>query len=101
MEQDAVHAYKPTSTEERGTILAGIEDILQTLDDNKMKLQALSFSRFVDYFQRSARDWEILLSQIGDLTSVWLQVQLKRMYLESIFIGSEDIKQQLPRAIGK
>jgi dynein heavy chain len=59
-----------------------------------MKLQTLSSSQFVGYFQRSVREWEILLSQIGDLTSVWLQVQLKWMYLESIFIGSEDVKQQ-------
>jgi dynein heavy chain len=86
----------PSSTEDCGFILSGIDDILQTLDDNKMKLQTLSSSMFVGYFQRQVREWEILLSQIGDLMSVWLQVQLKRMYLESIFIGSEDIKQQLP-----
>ncbi|OHS98802.1 Dynein heavy chain family protein [Tritrichomonas foetus] len=94
----SVHPYRrsPTSTEDRGFILAGIEDILQTLDDNKMKLQTLSSSRFVAHFQKQVREWEIMLSQIGDLTSVWLQVQLKWMYLESIFIGSEDIKQQLP-----
>lgn len=93
-----VHVYKrsPTATEERGYILSGIDEILTVLDDNKMRLQTLSSSRFVGFFQRLVREWEILLSQIGDLVSIWLQVQLKWMYLESIFIGSEDIKQQLP-----
>jgi len=93
-----VHIYKrtPTAVEERGLILSGIDDILSTLDDNKMKLQTLSSSRFVGYFQKQVREWEILLSQVGDLVTVWLQVQLKWMYLESIFIGSEDIKMQLP-----
>ncbi|KAH0806962.1 dynein heavy chain 10, axonemal-like [Histomonas meleagridis] len=86
----------PYSNEERGYILSGIEDILTTLDDNKMKLQSLSSSRFVTYFQKSVHEWEIILSKIGDLINIWLQVQLKWMYLESIFIGSEDIKQQLP-----
>ena len=61
-----------------------------------MKLQTLSSSRFVAYFSRAVHDWEVLLSQITEVVQVWLQVQLKWMYLESIFIGSEDIKQQLP-----
>ena len=93
-----VHVYKrtPTATEERGLILAGIDEILSQLDDNKIKLQTLSSSRFVAFFQKQVHDWEVLLSQIGDLVQIWLQVQLKWMYLESIFIGSEDIKQQLP-----
>ena len=93
-----VHVYKrtPTATEERGLILSGIDEILSVLDDNKMKLQTLSSSRFVGFFQKQVHEWEILLSQVGDLVQIWLQVQLKWMYLESIFIGSDDIKQQLP-----
>ena len=32
---------------------------------------------------------------ISECIEVWLQVQKKWMYLEGIFIGNEDIKQQL------
>jgi dynein heavy chain len=92
-----VYKRTPTATEERGFILSGIDEILLILDDNKAKLQALSSSKYVAHFQKEVREWEILLSQIGDLTSVWLQVQMKWMYLESIFIGSEDIQQQLEK----
>jgi hypothetical protein len=67
--------------------------VLQILKDNKATLQALSSSKYVVHFPKAIRELEITLSQIGDLTSVWLQVQLKWMYLESIFIGSEDIQQ--------
>jgi dynein heavy chain len=92
-----VYKRTPTATEERGFILAWIDEILLILDDNKAKLQALSSSKYVAHFAKEVREWEILLSQIGDLTSVWLQVQMKLMYLEPIFIGSENIQQQLER----
>ena len=46
------------------------EDILQELDDNKMKLQSLSSSRFVGFFQTRVREWEVNLSNIDELVSV-------------------------------
>ena len=39
--------------------------------------------------------WEKDLNTISDVIDVWLIVQRKWMYLESIFNGSEDIRQQL------
>lgn len=39
-----VHRF-PAATDDSGFMLAGIEDILQQLDDNKLKLQTLSASR--------------------------------------------------------
>jgi len=35
------------------------------------------------------------LNLISECIEVWLQVQKKWIYLEGIFIGNEDIKQQL------
>lgn len=42
------------------------------------------------------RAWELKLSLIGECIEVWMLVQRKWMYLESIFVGSDDIRHQLP-----
>ena len=66
-----IHPYRRSpSADERGYMLAGIEDILQELDDNKMELQSLSSSRFVGFFQTRVREWEVNLSNIDELVSV-------------------------------
>ncbi|KAI8847268.1 dynein heavy chain and region D6 of dynein motor-domain-containing protein [Chytridium lagenaria] len=83
-------------TEDRGFILGAIDEITLTLDDNAMSLQSMGASRFVSAFLPAVQQWEKILSHIGEVTEVWMVVQRKWMYLESIFIGSGDIRQQLP-----
>lgn len=41
------------------------------------------------------RKWEKDLANVGEVTTVWMQVQRKWMYLESIFIGADDIRMQV------
>lgn len=83
-------------TEDRGFILGVIDEITLMLDDNAMSLQSMGASKFVTAFLPVVQQWEKLLSHIGEVTEVWMVVQRKWMYLESIFIGSGDIRQQLP-----
>ncbi|KAM4707116.1 dynein axonemal heavy chain 10 [Discoglossus pictus] len=87
-------------TQERGTILGTVDDILQILDDNAMNLQSISGSRFVGPFLNTVQLWEKTLSLIGEIIEVWMVVQRKWMYLESIFIGG-DIRSQLPEEAKK
>jgi dynein heavy chain len=83
-------------TEDRGFILGVIDEIMATLDDNAMSLQSMSASRFVTAFLPAVQQWEQILSRIGEVTEVWMVVQRKWMYLESIFVGAGDIRMQLP-----
>jgi dynein heavy chain len=83
-------------SEERGYILGSVDDIITSLDDNAMTLQSMSASRFVSAFISAVQQWEQILSKIGEVTEVWMAVQRKWMYLESIFIGAGDIRMQLP-----
>ncbi|KAI8825885.1 dynein heavy chain and region D6 of dynein motor-domain-containing protein [Fimicolochytrium jonesii] len=83
-------------TEDRGFILGAIDDIILTLDDNAMSLQSMGASRFVAAFLPAVQEWEKVLSHIGEVLEVWMVVQRRWMYLESIFIGSGDIRMQLP-----
>ncbi|NWX90356.1 DYH10 protein, partial [Nothoprocta pentlandii] len=82
-------------TQERGFILGSVDEIIQILDDNTVNLQSISGSRFVGPFLSTVHHWEKTLSLIGEVIEVWMVVQRKWMYLESIFIGG-DIRSQLP-----
>ncbi|XP_071826175.1 dynein axonemal heavy chain 10-like isoform X2 [Apostichopus japonicus] len=87
-------------TQERGFILGAVDEVMQILDDNAMNLQSMSASRFVGPFLGQVQTWEKSLSLIGEVLEVWLVVQRKWMYLESIFIGG-DIRSQLPEEAKK
>ncbi|MGH0114673.1 UNVERIFIED_CONTAM: hypothetical protein FKN15_033990 [Acipenser sinensis] len=87
-------------TQERGYILGAVDDILQALDDNAMNLQSMSGSRFVGPFLSTVQECEKSLSLISEVIVVWMVVQRKWMYLESIFIGG-DIRSQLPEEAKK
>lgn len=84
-------------TEDRGWILRGVDEITVLLEDMGLNLQSMMASPFVRPFVDEVRKWEQRLSLIGECTEVWMQVQRKWMYLESIFIGSDDIRHQLPQ----
>uniref|UniRef100_A0A4W5NCU9 Dynein axonemal heavy chain 10 n=1 Tax=Hucho hucho TaxID=62062 RepID=A0A4W5NCU9_9TELE len=87
-------------TQERGSILGVVDEILQNLDDNAMNLQSMAGSRFVGPFLATVQQWEKSLSLISEVIEVWMLVQRKWMYLESIFIGG-DIRSQLPEEAKK
>lgn len=53
-------------------------------------------SKFIDYFYNEVSAWQNKLSNADQVISVWMEVQRSWQHLESIFIGSEDIRSQLP-----
>lgn len=115
-----MHRYMK-GTQERGHILGSVDDIVLSLDDNAMNLQSMSASRYVGPFFEKVQKWEKSLSHISEVVDVsgtscgsyreamlvswmccqvWMVVQRKWMYLESIFIGG-DIRAQLPEEAKK
>ncbi|KAH8092928.1 dynein light chain binding protein [Aureococcus anophagefferens] len=85
----------------RGFILGGAEEIKLNLEDNMLNLQTMSGSRFVGAFAQKVRSWEKTLNLVNETLDVWFNVQRQWMYLESIFVGSEDIRMQLPEEAKK
>ena len=53
-------------------------------------------SRFYNSFRAEIDFWEGTLSHISEVIETQLAVQRQWMYLESIFMASEDIRKQLP-----
>lgn len=83
-------------TEERGYALKGTDEIKTLLEDHLLTLQQIAGSKYVDAFRTRVTNWEKWLNLISEIIDLWLQVQKKWMYLEGIFIGADDIRQQLP-----
>ncbi|XP_078035559.1 dynein beta chain, ciliary-like isoform X9 [Augochlora pura] len=72
------------------------EEAVEILEDNQVQLQNMLGSKFVGYFLDEILDWQRKLSNADAIINAWFEVQRAWMHLESIFIGSEDIRSQLP-----
>ncbi|CAD7695690.1 unnamed protein product, partial [Ostreobium quekettii] len=77
--------------------LRSTEDVFASLEDNAVTLSTMKASRFFVVFEKDITHWEQLLSLVSEMIEIVLQVQRNWMYLENIFIGSEDIQKQLPQ----
>ncbi|RKO97568.1 hypothetical protein CAUPRSCDRAFT_10766 [Caulochytrium protostelioides] len=88
-------------TTDRGYLLGPLDELLQRLDDQAMNLQSMTASRFVAAFSDQVRAWEQSLSLMEEVLTCWVSVQRKWIYLESIFVGSGDIRLQLPEEAKK
>lgn len=75
--------------------ISGVEDVNNLLAEHLAMLSSMKMSRFVDSFRPKVVQWEQSLSVATDTIEALLTVQTKWMYLENIFIGSEDIKRKL------
>lgn len=78
-----------------GYLLGSTDSIASSLEDASMNLASMSASRYAVAFSKKVQQWEKKLSLVSETVELWLQVQRKWMYLESIFL-SGDIRQQLP-----
>uniref|UniRef100_A0A3B5KZ59 Dynein, axonemal, heavy chain 9 n=1 Tax=Xiphophorus couchianus TaxID=32473 RepID=A0A3B5KZ59_9TELE len=72
------------------------EELIETLEDNQVQLQNLMSSKYIAHFLDEVSTWQSKLSVADSVISIWFEVQRTWTHLESIFIGSEDIRSQLP-----
>uniref|UniRef100_A0A2I3HRY0 Dynein axonemal heavy chain 9 n=1 Tax=Nomascus leucogenys TaxID=61853 RepID=A0A2I3HRY0_NOMLE len=78
-------------------LLRSDEDLIEVLEDNQVQLQNLVMSKYVAFFLEEVSGWQKKLSTADAVISIWFEVQRTWTHLESIFIGSEDIRAQLPQ----
>lgn len=77
-------------------LLKSDEELIETLEDNQVQLQNLMTSKYIAFFLEEVSFWQRKLSTADSIISIWFEVQRTWSHLESIFIGSEDIRAQLP-----
>lgn len=63
---------------------------------SQVQLQNLMTSKYIAHFLEEVSGWQKKLSIADSVISIWFEVQRTWSHLESIFIGSEDIRNQLP-----
>lgn len=78
------------------SILRISEELIEVLEDHQVQLLNMLSSKFVGFFFSSVNEWQSTLTNVDQVIRSWFEVQRKWAYLESIFIGSEDIRIQLP-----
>lgn len=72
------------------------EELLEVLEDNQNQLNNAMSSKYITFFFTEISGWQQKLSLTDQVIKEWFEVQRKWTYLESIFIGSEDIRNELP-----
>jgi dynein heavy chain len=77
-------------------LLRSSEELIETLEDNQVMLQNMMTSKFVAHFESQITKWQNILSTVDTVITLWLEVQQTWSSLENIFMGSEDIRAQLP-----
>ncbi|RQM24639.1 hypothetical protein B5M09_005107 [Aphanomyces astaci] len=72
------------------------DDLFTALEDDQVQLSTMKASPFFDSFATKLLMWEAALSTVSEVIETLLGVQRCWIYLESIFMASEDIRKQLP-----
>mmetsp|Transcript_18885 Transcript_18885/g.22437 ORF Transcript_18885/g.22437 Transcript_18885/m.22437 type:complete len:4042 (-) Transcript_18885:161-12286(-) len=76
--------------------LRSTEELSQVLEDDTVNISTMKSSKFYHSFKTGIDFWEETLSLVSEVLESVLTIQRKWMYLESIFMASEDIRRQLP-----
>ena len=77
-------------------LLRASEDLIELLEENQVQVQNMLTSKFIGYFMEDISSWQKTLCVVDHVITLWFDVQRTWSHLESIFVGSEDIRQQLP-----
>lgn len=73
------------------------DEAIENLEEHMMQLQTMAgMGKFVEYFRTRVDTWQQQLSNVDTVLMLWLNVQRQWCALEAIFLGSADIRSQLP-----
>lgn len=72
------------------------EELIERLEENQVQIQNMATSKYTTFFASQIKEWADKLGTVDLIIGTWAEVQRKWMYLESIFLDSEDIRKQLP-----
>eukprot|EP01038_Epipyxis_sp_PR26KG_P005447 gene5447-7540_t len=71
------------------------DEIVEQLESDQMAIQSIVGSRY-NFFKKDAADWQRTLGLISDISQLLGEIQRTWSYLEPLFIGSEEVKKELP-----
>lgn len=71
------------------------DEIIEQLESDQMAVQSIVSSRY-NYFKAQAAEWQKKLGLISDIYQLLSELQRTWSYLEPLFVGSEEVKRELP-----
>merc|ERR1740138_430013 len=77
--------------------LLGISgDDFELLEADQLTVQGMMASRFLAQFEKEVTGWQKSLVTISDVYTLLTEIQRTWSYLEPLFIGSDEVKRELP-----
>lgn len=83
--------YKDTDV----PLLKLADEVVEQLESDQMAVQSIVGSRY-SHFKKEAGEWQRALGLVSDITTLLQELQRTWSYLEPLFIGSEEVKRELP-----
>ena len=71
------------------------DDIVEQLESDQMAVQSIVGSRY-PHFKKEAAEWQRTLGLVSDVSQLLAELQRTWSYLEPLFIGSEEVRKELP-----
>ena len=72
------------------------EEDFECLEDHQLQVQNMMGSRYLATFETEVTGWQKTLSGVADVVTIMNEIQRTWAYLETLFIGSEEVKKELP-----
>ena len=72
------------------------EEDFECLEDNQLVVQGMMASKYLATFEEEVTGWQKNLSAVSDVLGQMSETQRKWAYLETLFIGSDEVKKELP-----
>ena len=77
-------------------LLRMAEEDFEALENDQLVVQGMASSRFVQTFFEQIMGWKQELANVSDVMMVLTEIQRTWSYLEPLFIGSDEVKKELP-----
>jgi dynein heavy chain len=72
------------------------EEDFECLEDHQLQVQNMMGSRYLATFETEVTHWKNTLSGVYEVVTIMTEIQRTWSYLETLFIGSEEVKKELP-----
>ena len=72
------------------------EEDFEGLENDQLVVQSMSNSRYKAHFESQIDAWQVILGTMNEAINYFQDIQRTWLYLEPLFIGSEEVKQELP-----
>lgn len=76
-------------------LIKGWDEMFERLDEDLNNLASMKLSQYYKTFEEEIAQWDDKLQKVRIILDIWIDVQRRWVYLESIFLGSSDIKDML------